>query len=132
MKLAQINRKLDLARRNYEDYAQRFEQTRIDLALSEKNLSNLSILQPPSRSKIPSNPKVMLTLFVGATIAAFVSLLVSIASTCVVVSQRVIRQTGIPILSNWNCRRAKVRRLKKAIFRSLERVKRIEFCKVQT
>lgn len=80
LRLAQINRKLDLARRNYEDYAQRFEQTRIDVALSERNLSNLSILQPPSQSKIPSNPKVMLTLFIGATIAAFLSLLVSVAS----------------------------------------------------
>ncbi len=80
LRLAQINRKLDLSRRNYEDYAQRFEQTRIDLALSEKNLSNLSILQAPSQSKIPSNPKVMLTLFMGVTIAAFLSLLISVAS----------------------------------------------------
>lgn len=80
LRLAQINRKLDLSRRNYEDYAQRFEQTRIDLALSEKNLSNLSILQSPSQSKIPSNPKVMLTMFIGATIAAFLSLLISVAS----------------------------------------------------
>ena len=78
LRLAQINRKLDLARRNYEDYAQRFEQTRIDVALSEKNLSNLSILQTPSQSKIPSNPKVMLTLFMGATIATFLSLLISV------------------------------------------------------
>ncbi len=80
LRLAQINRKLDLARRNYEDYAQRFEQTRIDVALSEKNLSNLSILQSPSQSKIPSNPKVMLTLFSGLTIAAFLSLLVAVVS----------------------------------------------------
>ncbi len=80
LRLAQINRKLDLARRNYEDLRQRFEQTRIDVALSEKNLSNLSILQSPSQSKIPSNPKVMLTLFMGATVAAFLGLLISIVS----------------------------------------------------
>ncbi len=80
LRLAQINRKLDLARRNYEDYAQRFEQTRIDMELSEKNLSNLSVLQSPSQSKIPSNPKVMLTLAIGATIATFLSLLLSVVS----------------------------------------------------
>ena len=80
LQLTQINRKLDMARRNYEDYAQRYEQTRIDLALSEKNLSNLSILQSPSQSKIPSNPQIMLTLFMGATIATFLSLIVSVVS----------------------------------------------------
>ncbi|QDS91249.1 Chain length determinant protein [Rosistilla ulvae] len=74
--LAQITRKLDLARTSYQDYARRSELARLDLALSKENLSNLSVLQKPSDSKIPSSPKVMLTLATGMTLAVFLSVLV--------------------------------------------------------
>jgi uncharacterized protein involved in exopolysaccharide biosynthesis len=78
MQLAQITRRLDLARTNYQDYAQRAEQSRIDLALSDDSLSNLSVLQSPSLSKIPSSPKLALTLIIGATIGAFLSMLLAV------------------------------------------------------
>ncbi|QDV71806.1 Chain length determinant protein [Rosistilla carotiformis] len=78
--LAQISRKLDLARASYQDYAKRSELARLDVALSLGNLSNLSVLQQPSDSKIPSSPKVALTLVMGTTIAIFLSLFVGVVS----------------------------------------------------
>ncbi|QDV54111.1 GumC family protein [Rosistilla oblonga] len=76
--LAQISRKLDLARASYQDYAKRSELARLDMAISKGSLSNLSVLQRPSDSKIPSSPKVALTLVMGTTLGLFLSLAVGL------------------------------------------------------
>ncbi len=79
IRLAELTRKLELANSTYLDYARRSEQARIDLALGEENLSNLSILQPPSVSQIPSSPKLGMILFAGFTLAVFSSMLMAVA-----------------------------------------------------
>ncbi|MCM2370992.1 GumC family protein [Aporhodopirellula aestuarii] len=78
IELAQITRRLELARSNHQDYARRSELARMDLALSQENLSNLTVLQTPSQSKIPSSPKVALTLVMGITAGTFLSALVAV------------------------------------------------------
>ncbi|MFG0254062.1 MAG: GumC family protein [Rhodopirellula sp. JB053] len=78
IELAQISRRLDLARASYQDYARRSELARMDQALSQESLSNLTVLQLPSQSKIPSSPKVAMTLVMGFTAAVFLSVLTAI------------------------------------------------------
>ncbi|EMI40907.1 GumC family protein [Rhodopirellula sp. SWK7] len=78
IKFAQISRRLDLARTSYQDYARRSELARMDQALSTESLSNLTVLQSPSASKIPSSPKVAMTLVMGITSGTFLSALVAI------------------------------------------------------
>lgn len=76
--LAQLTRKLDLARDSHRDYARRSEQARMDLALSKSAVSNISVLQPPSQSLIPSSPKLALTLVFGMTAGTFLSVLLAL------------------------------------------------------
>ncbi len=78
LKLAQFTRKLDLARDSHKDYARRSEQARMDLALSKSTVSNISVLQPPSQSLIPSSPKLALTLVFGMTAGTFLSVLLAL------------------------------------------------------
>lgn len=68
-KFLSMERERKIKEENYHKYAQLAEQARIDSALAEKRISNLSVIQTPILPLKPSKPKTMfnfaLSLFVG-------------------------------------------------------------------
>jgi len=58
LKLARLERQIDLASANYLKYAENLEQTRIDQALESEKISNINILQPAQPTSItPTSPQ---------------------------------------------------------------------------
>lgn len=71
IKLASLERQIDLQKVSHKKYAENRELARIDQALEQQNISNLNILQAPTRSVTPTNPKVILNLSFGFILAVF-------------------------------------------------------------
>jgi uncharacterized protein involved in exopolysaccharide biosynthesis len=63
--VASMQRRIDVAATNYRKYAENLEQARIDQALASERISNISVLQPPTVSETPSQPKTLLNYGVG-------------------------------------------------------------------
>jgi uncharacterized protein involved in exopolysaccharide biosynthesis len=69
-----LQRDVDLASANYRTYADKLEQSRIDEALRQDNISNINVFQEPTLSETPTSPRVKVNLAVGlflAIVAAF-------------------------------------------------------------
>ena len=65
VKMAEMERGLDLARVSYRKYADNLEQARIDEQLHRAKISSLNLMQPPTYSETPSSPNPKLTLGLG-------------------------------------------------------------------
>jgi uncharacterized protein involved in exopolysaccharide biosynthesis len=80
LNIVELERRVRLLDANYETYAKGLEQARIDDALKNEGISNLSVVQTPSFVPKPSVPKTGLTLMlalVAATGAAIGVVLLS-------------------------------------------------------
>jgi polysaccharide biosynthesis protein PslE len=80
LELATLTRKLELAKANYLNYASKFEQTRIDNELNIEGISNISVLQSPSTSLIPSRPRPALYLCIGVVLGIFAATIITLVS----------------------------------------------------
>jgi uncharacterized protein involved in exopolysaccharide biosynthesis len=58
----QLSRTADLARAKYMQYAQDFEESRIDRELERSGISNLSVVQPASLNERPVSPNKLLVI----------------------------------------------------------------------
>jgi uncharacterized protein involved in exopolysaccharide biosynthesis len=70
LKIVELERRVKLLDANYETYAKGLEQARIDDALKNEGISNLSVVQTPSFVPKPSVPKTGLTLILAVLAAA--------------------------------------------------------------
>jgi len=73
----QLERKVQIARTNYFRYAGNFEQARVDSALEEEKVSNLSIVQKATLQEKPASPNKL--------VVALASLLLATGGTVVLV-----------------------------------------------
>jgi uncharacterized protein involved in exopolysaccharide biosynthesis len=70
LKIVELERSVRLLDANYETYAKGLEQARIDDALKNEGISNLSVVQTPSFVPKPCVPKTGLTLMLALLAAA--------------------------------------------------------------
>jgi len=69
VEIAELQRQVDLVAASYRTCAEKREQTRIDEALEVHGISNVSLVQPPSRISKPVSPRKALVLFLGLCVA---------------------------------------------------------------
>ena len=69
IKLAKLQREIDLADVNYRRYAENLEQARIDHELQAAKISSINVLQPPSYSETPASPNPQVVLGLGMVLA---------------------------------------------------------------
>lgn len=70
LKIAKLQREIDLLDASYRKYASNLEQSRIDDSMQAERISNLSVVQPATINHKPISPKRMLIL-IGGMLAAF-------------------------------------------------------------
>lgn len=88
--LAELERAAALAEERYREHARQYEQTRLDRELELQRISNISVVQPPTRTETPVSPNPRVTLPLGL-------LLGLCAGTWVAVSGRRIRWPVLPL-----------------------------------
>jgi uncharacterized protein involved in exopolysaccharide biosynthesis len=69
--MVHLERQIELEKGSFKKYAENREQARIDQDLERKNITNLNILQNPSRSATPTSPRVLMNLSFGFVLAMF-------------------------------------------------------------
>jgi uncharacterized protein involved in exopolysaccharide biosynthesis len=69
VRLAKLQREVDLKATEYRKYAENLEQTRIDQALKLEKISNVSIVQPATCELDPVRPKLLLNFGIGLVLA---------------------------------------------------------------
>jgi polysaccharide biosynthesis protein PslE len=71
LRMAQLERDAELARGKYMQYANSFEEARMDLELAREGISNLSVVQPPSLQERPVSPSKTLVGLGSLLLAVF-------------------------------------------------------------
>jgi uncharacterized protein involved in exopolysaccharide biosynthesis len=79
MRLAAVQRDVDLVESDYRKYATNLEQARIDQQLETQRMSNISVVQPASYEPRPVYPRRMLCLLLGICAGAFGALALPLA-----------------------------------------------------
>lgn len=74
LRIAQLQREVELKDANYRRYAANLEQARIDQVLESQRISNISVVQPATYEPTPVRPRVVLNLVAGFAVALFGSL----------------------------------------------------------
>jgi uncharacterized protein involved in exopolysaccharide biosynthesis len=69
LRLAKLQREVDLNAAEYRKYAENLEQTRIDQALKLEKISNISIAQPATCELNPVRPRLLFNFGVGLVLA---------------------------------------------------------------
>jgi uncharacterized protein involved in exopolysaccharide biosynthesis len=69
LRVARLQRKLDLEASQHRRYAEGLEQGQIDRALVAERISNVSVVQPPSYDPKPVRPRKLINLAVGLAVA---------------------------------------------------------------
>lgn len=69
IKVANIQREIDLANLNYRKYAENLEQARIDHELSAAKISSINLMQAPSFSPTPASPNLPIVFGLGGVFA---------------------------------------------------------------
>ncbi len=74
LRIARLQREVELKDTNYRRYATDLEQARIDQALETQRMSNISVAQPATLEPKPVRPRALLNLISGFAMALFSSL----------------------------------------------------------
>ena len=69
LRIARLQREVDLQESDYRKYAGSLEQTQIDQALEQGKISNVHVVQPATYDLKPVRPRVLLTLSLGLALA---------------------------------------------------------------
>ncbi len=78
VKIARLDRQIDLEKSTFRKFAENRELARIDRALQDQNISNLNVLQEPTHSITPTKPRVTLVLIFGFALASMAAVGVSV------------------------------------------------------
>ncbi len=79
-KIAALERQIDGEKANLSKYTNNREQAWSDQDLERKKVTNLNILQYPSRSATPTSPRVIMNLSFGLVLAMFASIAAALLS----------------------------------------------------
>ncbi|MEN6452310.1 MAG: hypothetical protein ABFC96_17600 [Thermoguttaceae bacterium] len=79
MRLASMQRDVDLLEVEYRKYSTNLEQARIDRQLENERMSNVSVVQPASHEPRPVRPRVALNLLLGLCMAGLGALALPLA-----------------------------------------------------
>ncbi len=71
--VARLQRDTDLQESQYRKYAENVEQARIDHALKQERISNLSLMQPATEELKPARPRPLINLGLGLVFAVLTS-----------------------------------------------------------
>ncbi|MDZ7616922.1 MAG: GNVR domain-containing protein, partial [Patescibacteria group bacterium] len=71
LRLANLEREIELREADYRKYAANLEQARIDDALEARRMSNINVVQPASFEARPIRPRGVLNLALGVMIGLF-------------------------------------------------------------
>jgi uncharacterized protein involved in exopolysaccharide biosynthesis len=71
VRLAQVEREMNIQEANYKKYNEKLEQARIDHALEMEKISNISVVQPATYPVKPVKPRKMLNLVLGLFLGIF-------------------------------------------------------------
>lgn len=79
MRMAQIQRDIQILEGSYRKYADSLEQARIDESLERERISNINIAEAPTLNHEPVRPKALLTLILGLAAGLFGGLCLALA-----------------------------------------------------
>ncbi|QDU27335.1 Chain length determinant protein [Anatilimnocola aggregata] len=102
VKLANLQRDMDLAENRYRSYSEKLEQARINRSLDEERISSLSIFQPATYAIQPQGPRKLMIIALGGFVAIGGGLILALAMAWfnpVLLSAELIqRQLQLPVL----------------------------------
>lgn len=80
LRIARLQREVDLHDSEYRTYASSLEQSRIDRALEMERISNINVAQPATYEAKPVRPRVLMNLALGMLAGIFGGLLLALAA----------------------------------------------------
>ncbi len=102
VEFATLQRKVDLAESNFRSHADRLEQARIDAALGNKQISNISVVEPASIVMKAAFPKKRITMMAGILVglcaAIATALLFEYFDSTIRSREQVEFDLGLPVL----------------------------------
>jgi uncharacterized protein involved in exopolysaccharide biosynthesis len=111
LRIARLERDLDLQTAHYRKYAENREQARIDQALERERITNISVVQPATYEAQPVSPRRLLNLALGVLLAITGSLGLALLAEHLDHSLRtpedVEANLGLPVLASiprWSAR----------------------------
>ena len=82
LRIARLNREVELREADYRKYAANLEQARIDEALESERISNITIAQPATLESKPVRPRVLLGLILGLVVGLGGGLGLALTAEC--------------------------------------------------
>ncbi len=102
VRLANLQRDVDLTEVRYKSYAEKLEQARINRSLDEERISSLSIVQPATYAINPQGPRKLIIIALGGFVALGAGLILALGLAWfnpVLLSANLIeRQLQLPVL----------------------------------
>ncbi len=102
LRVDELERRVTLASDNFQTYSEKLEQTRIDQALENQRISNVSVWQPANHLSDPVSPSKTLILALGLIIATFgaygTAMLAEQWDRSLKTPEEVERQLEVPVL----------------------------------
>ncbi|MBI1318120.1 MAG: hypothetical protein GC168_04100 [Candidatus Hydrogenedens sp.] len=101
--LSRLERNVDVAATEYRDYRGNVKRSKINAALDAENISNLSIVQQPTRPVEPSYPNKLLNIGLGILVGLFSGLLLAFLldylDDSLNTTDQAERRLGVPVLA---------------------------------
>jgi len=102
VRLANLQRDVDLAEVRYKSYSEKLEQARINRSLDEERISSLSIVQPASYATNPQGPRKLLIVALGAFVALGAGLILALGlawfNPVLLNAELIQRQLQLPVM----------------------------------
>lgn len=102
VRLANLQRDVDLAEVRYKSYAEKLEQARINRSLDEERISSLSIVQPATYAINPQGPRKLIIIALGAFVALGAGLILALGlawfNPVLMNPQLIERQLQLPVM----------------------------------
>ena len=104
MRIAQIQRDIQILEGSYRKYADSLEQARIDESLERERISNINIAEAPTLNHEPIRPRALLTLMLGFAVGLFGGLCLAVAleyfDHSLKTSDEIERRLSLPVLAS--------------------------------
>src|SRR5262249_19209519 len=104
LRVARLQREVDLHEAHYRKYADNLEQLQIDGALEAEKISNISIVQPATYDAKPVRPRPLLNLGLGLLFALLgglgLALLLASLDPSLKTPEEVEQRLGLPALAS--------------------------------